>query len=323
MTDSRIVYSKLLRTQVESHRVTESWKTADIRGLAEENDQICSSGKYVVRGKTDTEYPMVVPPPARLSIVPCAMVARTAKFALSELCVASCDALSAALALTALQLEDGDTSEPAILSFANADIPGGRYRSGGRAQEEDLCRLLPPLYATLAAAPSPSGDTTVMHPTAATTSTGAYPIPAGTTLFSSRLPVVRRPGTYALCPPQTFVSVITAAMPCGLADKRPAGGWLSESSLWGQTVTTRIRSVLHTAAENGSTHIVLGAFGCGAFGNPPGPTARIFRQQLLSPEFRGQFRRVVFAIIDPVGTGNLKPFATELEQCDAASTFGA
>ena len=30
-------------------------------------------------------------------------------------------------------------------------------------------------------------------------------------------------------------------------------------------------------------------------------------------EFRGAFERVVFAIIDPMGTGNLKPFKTELK----------
>lgn len=36
----------------------------------------------------------------------------------------------------------------------------------------------------------------------------------------------------------------------------------------------------------------------------------------MSLEFRGCFSKVVFAIIDPMGTGNLKPFKEELAQID-------
>ena len=64
----------------------------------------------------------------------------------------------------------------------------------------------------------------------------------------------------------------------------------------------RIRAVLHAAVFSGHPNIVLGAFGCGAFGNPAAPVAVLFREQLQSPEFRGHFQRVVFAIIDPLGT---------------------
>ena len=58
--------------------------------------------------------------------------------------------------------------------------------------------------------------------------------------------------------------------------------------------------------------MVLGAFGCGAFGTPAGPVAALFREALASPEFRGSFARVVFAVLDPLGTGNLGPFRREL-----------
>ena len=34
--------------------------------------------------------------------------------------------------------------------------------------------------------------------------------------------------------------------------------------------------------------------------------------RVTAAEFKGSFARVVFAIIDPVGTGNLRPFKTEL-----------
>ena len=67
---------------------------------------------------------------------------------------------------------------------------------------------------------------------------------------------------------------------------------------------------------SGHRHLILGAFGCGAFGNPAQPVAAIFREQLASPEFRGAFARVVFAIIDPMGTGNLRPFREEMAKIE-------
>ena len=69
-----------------------------------------------------------------------------------------------------------------------------------------------------------------------------------------------------------------------------------------------MRTVLGAAASTGKPNLVLGAWGCGAFGNNPHAVAQIFKDQLLSEEFRGKFANVVFAIIDPMGTGNLKPF---------------
>jgi len=43
--------------------------------------------------------------------------------------------------------------------------------------------------------------------------------------------------------------------------------------------------------------LVLGAWGCGAFGNDPLTTARSFRAALEGP-FRNAFRHIFFAIAD-------------------------
>lgn len=44
--------------------------------------------------------------------------------------------------------------------------------------------------------------------------------------------------------------------------------------------------------------MVLGAWGCGAFGNDPGRTARDFRAALESEDFDGVFSDITFAIAD-------------------------
>ena len=45
--------------------------------------------------------------------------------------------------------------EAACLNFANQYHTGGGYLSGARAQEEDLCRLVPQLYSQLSKLPYP------------------------------------------------------------------------------------------------------------------------------------------------------------------------
>lgn len=58
----------------------------------------------------------------------------------------------------------------------------------------------------------------------------------------------------------------------------------------------RIRNILDVAAANGVDGLVLGAFGCGAFNNPPEVVAEAFRRALIDMDYRSFFRRVVFAI---------------------------
>ena len=66
----------------------------------------------------------------------------TLRFEVTHLCVADIDTVTAAMVL--------GTSDCCVLNFANAETPGGRYLTNGRAQEEDLCRLCPQLHPSLA-----------------------------------------------------------------------------------------------------------------------------------------------------------------------------
>ena len=58
----------------------------------------------------------------------------------------------------------------------------------------------------------------------------------------------------------------------------------------------RIRNILEVAAANGADNLILGAFGCGAFNNPPDLVAGCFRYYLVDKGYRDYFKRVVFAI---------------------------
>jgi len=71
----------------------------------------------------------------------------------------------------------------------------------------------------------------------------------------------------------------------------------------------------------GHDSLVLGAYGCGAFHNPPGDMARIFREVFEEPEFKGAFRHVSFAIFDDSfcgrawnPEGNFLPFKKEFSK---------
>jgi len=81
----------------------------------------------------------------------------------------------------------------------------------------------------------------------------------------------------------------------------------------------KMRGLLRMAAHHGHADLVLSAWGCGAFRNPPHHVARLFRETLAEPGLAGAFRRVVFAILDDHNAvrpespeGNLAPFAREL-----------
>ena len=64
-----------------------------------------------------------------------------------------------------------------------------------------------------------------------------------------------------------------------------------------EVLTARARGVLVVAADHGATHLVLGAWGCGVFGNRPEEVADAFATHLHG-EFAGVFEHVVFAVLD-------------------------
>ncbi len=77
-------------------------------------------------------------------------------------------------------------------------------------------------------------------------------------------------------------------------------------------MTRTIYTQLKAAYVSGYDAVVLGAFGCGAFQNPPDAVAEICHQ-VIETYFKGAFKKIVLAILDG-GThkhnpkGNIQPF---------------
>jgi uncharacterized protein (TIGR02452 family) len=161
-----------------------------------------------------------------------------------------------------------------VLNFANGLHPGGGFQQGNRGQESLLCRSSA-LFATL------SGDP--MYAAHA-----ARPLPDSTdwAILSPEVPVFRTDDGTPLDEPWPL-GILTCAAPYA-----PKLGQEAATAL----MQLRISRVLAIAHAYGYTGLVLGAWGCGTYGNDPARIAAIFHQALK--EQAGAFQAVVFAIAD-------------------------
>jgi uncharacterized protein (TIGR02452 family) len=164
---------------------------------------------------------------------------------------------------------------PLVLNLANGVTPGGGFLSGSRAQEEYLCRGTG-LYPTLVGQPMYQQHRT----------NGGYES-SDAAVLSRCVPVIRDDDSELLGEPWEchFVSM---AAPVAHRVGQPRSKELMER---------RIRRLLRLATASQMHDLVLGAWGCGAFGNDPHATAAAFAAELSGP-FVGRFANVVFAITD-------------------------
>jgi len=120
---------------------------------------------------------------------------------------------------------------------------------------------------------------------------GAY---TNAMIYSPEVPVLRDDAGNLL-PEPYVVDFITAAAPNVGSLRTPKGKKTCEEAE--AILRVRIPRVLEAFARHGVRDLVLGAWGCGVFGNDPAIVARIFKEE-LSTTFRGRFRHVIFAVLD-------------------------
>ena len=65
-----------------------------------------------------------------------------------------------------------------------------------------------------------------------------------------------------------------------------------------ETMERRIRKIIQIAAQNNIDCLVLGAFGCGVFGNDIEFVAKTFKKILIDEGFEMYFKFIEFAVYD-------------------------
>jgi uncharacterized protein (TIGR02452 family) len=162
---------------------------------------------------------------------------------------------------------------PMVLNFANGFQPGGGFLLGADTQEESLCRYSA-LYQTLL------GDR--MYTWHSKTGSPDF---SNWAILSPEVPVFATEQGKFESKPWTL-GILTCAAPVAGDGNKVHCAKLMES---------RIDRVLHIAVHHGYGSLVLGAWGCGAFGNDPHLIAKGFHN-CLHGRFKGIFDRVVFAV---------------------------
>ena len=186
-----------------------------------------------------------------------------------------------------------------VMNFANAHCAGGGFRLGATAQEEALCRCST-LYASIT---SPAAAEMYRY-----NNTHISAVESDYMLLSPQVCVFRDEHCTLL--EQPFVTaVITLPAP-----NRRGAAVLAPKKLIAETMTRRIRIILHIAAKRGYRELVLGAWGCGAFGNSPADVAGYFKNILIGEEHGRCFDRVVFAVYGSPDGRNIKAFRETFEK---------
>lgn len=203
-------------------------------------------------------------------------------------------------------------SRIAVLNFASATNPGGGVKKGSSAQEESLCRI-----STL----FPCLDTEVLHREFYQMHRNRHDVRyTDTCIYLPDIIVFKSDTDVPQMLPEGEwfrADVLTCAAP-NLRIKpynsmNPGSGQaahLSDAEIQ-DLHERRGKHLLEIAAANGDNIVVLGAFGCGAFQNPPEIVAKAYRKIL--PIFSECFREVHFAVFCGKDRTNFNVFADILK----------
>ena len=176
------------------------------------------------------------------------------------------------------------------LNFASATSPGGGFLSGARAQEEYLCRSSA-LYLTFRDCP--------MYRYHREKGNCLY---SDAMIYSPDVPVFRG-DDHELLPSPYPASFITSAAPLATHVN------IYELRYLPKVIYVRALKVLAVAKAHGHDSLILGAWGCGAFGNNGNLVADLFHKA-LTQDFAGAFKEVTFAIVDTSSEGRfIRPFS--------------
>lgn len=214
--------------------------------------------------------------------------------------------------LAAKRLKDNGFN-PAVLNMASRQNPGGGVLNGAGAQEENLFRRTN-LFLSMYQFASYAAEYGLVK------SRYQYPLDRNFGgVYTPEACVFKglEKDGYPLL--DEFFQLSFIAVP---AMNRPAldcNGRIVTGLIHG--IKNKIRTIFRIGLRKGHDALVLGAWGCGAFRNPPAHIARLFHEVLDEVEFKNKFRQIVFAILEDHNSrkehnpeGNLIPFKREFGQ---------
>lgn len=185
----------------------------------------------------------------------------------------------------ACQMANESNDSFALLNFASARNPGGGFLNGAKAQEEDICRcsgLYPCLITCMEYYDANREQDSLLYTDYA--------------IYSPAVPFFKTRGTGEYLRSPFFAAVITTPAPnTGQYLRREPG----RSAPLEATFVRRWENVLCIARDQGVRRLLLGAWGCGAFGGDPVMASTTAK--LAIERYGSGFEQIVFAI---PGTGN-------------------
>lgn len=185
-------------------------------------------------------------------------------------------------------LYDNDISRVLVLNLANPVNPGGGVRRGARAQEEDLCRS----SSLLKSLESEYAQRYYQYNKDLNTRMGSDAF-----MITPQVEIIRDENG-ELLDDTVIVSVVTCAAPMVTYGKEGMN-----DAEYEQMMYERITGLLKSVSYLGYTRLVLGAWGCGAFGNDAAVISDLFYRALKELDYNGHsqkdlFRRIDFAVLD-------------------------
>lgn len=185
-----------------------------------------------------------------------------------------------------------------VLNFASATNPGGGVKNGSSAQEESLCRCST-LYLCLNTKQLKK-EFYDNHKFLFKNET--YRIYNDDIIYTPNIKIFKNDKNPKILLNENdwiTTNVITCAAPRNIPK-------INDKELF-EIFKKRIRKIFEVAIINHNTNIVLGAWGCGAFQNPPYLVAKAFKE-VLNEGYRECFDNIIFSILKSSNEENYKVF---------------
>lgn len=241
--------------------------------IAKETLEIIKTGKYLAPGNR----PVDIMGEITSSIKKTVLYQEPLPYKSYETILPVIEVVNETTSQAARRLLNSGKQDIVALNFSSARNPGGGFLAGAIAQEEDLCRAST-LYGCLKSKPIFYNENILCNNTLYTDNI----------IYSPNVPFFRDENG-KLTEDRFLLSIISAPAPNVRALEEP-----DEDVLY-STISIRAAKVLQIAYAHGHKNIILGAWGCGAFGNSPEMVSQIFMETLqLIPVFE----HVCFAVYD-------------------------